>query len=108
MKSLPDGGVGERGRRLRGELVALRGEHGQRSAAQARMVLEGRRRTERVSQSLSGQLTVAPEAPGVRICYAEKNVACIIQADIEFVLRNSSIFRSFQDRFRLHFHCAHR
>ena len=42
MKSLSDGGVGERGRRLGGELVALRGEHGQRSAAQAGMVLEGR------------------------------------------------------------------
>ena len=43
MKSLSDGGVGERGRRLGGELVALRGEHGQRSAAQAGMVLQGRR-----------------------------------------------------------------
>ena len=52
VKSLPDGGVGERGRRLRGELVALRGEHGQRSAAQARMVLEGRGEgTERVSHA---------------------------------------------------------
>jgi hypothetical protein len=33
-------GVGERGRGFGGELVALRGQHGEGSAAQARMVLK--------------------------------------------------------------------
>ena len=46
MKPFSDGGVGERGRRFRRQLVALCGQHGQgaRSTAQAGVILEGQKK----------------------------------------------------------------
>jgi len=38
MKPFTNGGVGQRGWGLGGQLVALRGQHGQRGAAETRMV----------------------------------------------------------------------
>jgi len=44
MKSFPDGGVGQRGRRFGRQLVALRRQHGKRGPSQARVILEGQKK----------------------------------------------------------------
>lgn len=40
MKPFSNGGVGQRGRRLGRQLVALRSQHGQRGSTQARVILQ--------------------------------------------------------------------